>query len=251
MERERTVLRLHPRSRPGEGRGAPAHRKERRHGREGARPLRGAPAAPSSPNTTTRARSAAAIAARTRSGPLCAHDRRPDLEDDTVTIRDRDSLAQERIPISGARAFVPDRLATEWTTPKPDLDAASLEHAVARLREPELRVEVVGVGSVQVPLGWWRAGLRRLRSGRARHRDRVLDAPRGRRHRRRGTTARARPSWHARSRPASPQQGRRRALRRRSERPGVSRVRPLRPVRPREVCVHASRSIRAGSSSSS
>ena len=28
------------------------------------------------------------------------------LEDDTVTIRDRDSLAQERIPISGARAFV-------------------------------------------------------------------------------------------------------------------------------------------------
>ena len=27
------------------------------------------------------------------------------LEDDTVTIRDRDSLAQERIPISGARAL--------------------------------------------------------------------------------------------------------------------------------------------------
>ena len=42
------------------------------------------------------------------------------LEDDTVTIRDRDSLAQERIPISGARAFVLDRLATDWTTPKPD-----------------------------------------------------------------------------------------------------------------------------------
>jgi glycyl-tRNA synthetase len=40
------------------------------------------------------------------------------LEDDTVTIRDRDSLAQERIPISGARAFLQDRLAEDWTTPK-------------------------------------------------------------------------------------------------------------------------------------
>jgi glycyl-tRNA synthetase len=42
------------------------------------------------------------------------------LEDDTVTIRDRDSLAQERIPIPGARAAVLDRLARDWKTPKPD-----------------------------------------------------------------------------------------------------------------------------------
>ena len=42
------------------------------------------------------------------------------LEDDTVTIRDRDSLAQERIPISGARAVVLERLAADWSTPKPD-----------------------------------------------------------------------------------------------------------------------------------
>ncbi len=42
------------------------------------------------------------------------------LEDDTVTIRDRDSLEQERIPISGARAFVQDKLAEDWTTPKPE-----------------------------------------------------------------------------------------------------------------------------------
>jgi glycyl-tRNA synthetase len=42
------------------------------------------------------------------------------LEDDTVTIRDRDSLAQERIPISGARAFVLDSLAQDWRTPKGD-----------------------------------------------------------------------------------------------------------------------------------
>ncbi|HET9437683.1 MAG TPA: glycine--tRNA ligase [Gaiellaceae bacterium] len=42
------------------------------------------------------------------------------LEDDTVTIRDRDSLAQERIPIAGARAAILDRLGADWETPKPD-----------------------------------------------------------------------------------------------------------------------------------
>jgi glycyl-tRNA synthetase len=42
------------------------------------------------------------------------------LEDDTVTIRDRDSLAQERVPISAAQAFLLDKLAQEWKTPKTD-----------------------------------------------------------------------------------------------------------------------------------
>jgi glycyl-tRNA synthetase len=42
------------------------------------------------------------------------------VEDETVTIRDRDSLAQERVPISGARQIVLDRLAEDWKTPKPD-----------------------------------------------------------------------------------------------------------------------------------
>jgi glycyl-tRNA synthetase len=42
------------------------------------------------------------------------------LEDDTITIRDRDSLAQDRIPITGARDVVLERLAQEWKTPKPD-----------------------------------------------------------------------------------------------------------------------------------
>jgi glycyl-tRNA synthetase len=37
------------------------------------------------------------------------------LEDDTVTIRDRDSLAQERIPIAGARALLQEHLETPWT----------------------------------------------------------------------------------------------------------------------------------------
>ena len=40
------------------------------------------------------------------------------LEDDTITIRDRDSLAQERIPIGGARAHLADLLSSDWTTPK-------------------------------------------------------------------------------------------------------------------------------------
>jgi glycyl-tRNA synthetase len=40
------------------------------------------------------------------------------LEDDTVTIRDRDSLAQERVPIGGSRAHLADLLSADWTTPK-------------------------------------------------------------------------------------------------------------------------------------
>jgi glycyl-tRNA synthetase len=36
------------------------------------------------------------------------------LEDDTVTIRDRDTLAQERIPIAGARALLAERLQARW-----------------------------------------------------------------------------------------------------------------------------------------
>ena len=40
------------------------------------------------------------------------------LEDETVTIRDRDSLAQQRIPIGGVRAHLADLLSRDWTTPK-------------------------------------------------------------------------------------------------------------------------------------
>jgi glycyl-tRNA synthetase len=36
------------------------------------------------------------------------------LEDDTVTIRDRDSLEQERIPIAGAKALLAERLESPW-----------------------------------------------------------------------------------------------------------------------------------------
>jgi glycyl-tRNA synthetase len=42
------------------------------------------------------------------------------LSDDTVTVRDRDSLAQERLGLSGVRAWLEDALAHDWTNPKPD-----------------------------------------------------------------------------------------------------------------------------------
>jgi len=42
------------------------------------------------------------------------------LEDDTVTIRDRDSLVQERIPIAGAREHLLDRLGAPWSPPARD-----------------------------------------------------------------------------------------------------------------------------------
>jgi glycyl-tRNA synthetase len=40
------------------------------------------------------------------------------LEDDTVTVRDRDSLAQERLPIGGVRDWLGEALDRPWRTPK-------------------------------------------------------------------------------------------------------------------------------------
>ena len=40
------------------------------------------------------------------------------LEDETVTVRDRDSLAQERLTISGVRAWLDDALARDWRSPR-------------------------------------------------------------------------------------------------------------------------------------
>jgi glycyl-tRNA synthetase len=40
------------------------------------------------------------------------------LEDETVTVRDRDSLAQERLPISGVRSWLDDALERDWHSPK-------------------------------------------------------------------------------------------------------------------------------------
>ena len=119
-ERERTVLRLHPALAPVK--------------------VAVLPLIPRSEDMSSKARALyeelrrAVVAEYDDSGQIGRRYRRQDeigtpyaltideqtLEDDTVTIRDRDSLAQERIPIGGARAFVLDRLAADWTTPKPD-----------------------------------------------------------------------------------------------------------------------------------
>src|SRR4029079_10105192 len=40
------------------------------------------------------------------------------VEDDTITIRERDSLAQERISIARAREHLLDRLTAPWSSPK-------------------------------------------------------------------------------------------------------------------------------------
>ncbi|HKP17126.1 MAG TPA: glycine--tRNA ligase [Gaiellaceae bacterium] len=42
------------------------------------------------------------------------------LEDDTVTIRERDSLAQDRVALSQVRTRLDDELRKPWKTPKPD-----------------------------------------------------------------------------------------------------------------------------------
>ncbi|MGE5433856.1 MAG: His/Gly/Thr/Pro-type tRNA ligase C-terminal domain-containing protein, partial [Candidatus Doudnabacteria bacterium] len=39
------------------------------------------------------------------------------LEDGTVTVRDRDSLAQERLPLEGVRAWLDDALERPWAPP--------------------------------------------------------------------------------------------------------------------------------------
>jgi glycyl-tRNA synthetase len=40
------------------------------------------------------------------------------LEDDTVTVRERDSLAQERLPLSGVLAWLENALEQPWVSPK-------------------------------------------------------------------------------------------------------------------------------------
>ncbi len=42
------------------------------------------------------------------------------LEDETVTVRDRDSLAQERLPIAGVREWLDDALQRDWSPSRSD-----------------------------------------------------------------------------------------------------------------------------------
>ena len=50
--------------------------------------------------------------------PFCLTIDHQSIEDDTVTLRDRDSLAQERLPIEGIAQEIERRVSAPWTTPK-------------------------------------------------------------------------------------------------------------------------------------
>jgi glycyl-tRNA synthetase len=50
--------------------------------------------------------------------PFCLTIDHQSLDDGTLTLRDRDSLAQERLPIAGIAAEIERRVHAPWTTPK-------------------------------------------------------------------------------------------------------------------------------------
>jgi glycyl-tRNA synthetase len=54
--------------------------------------------------------------------PYCVTIDHQSLEDGTVTVRDRDSLAQERVPITELAEDLQRRLAAPWRTPKLERD---------------------------------------------------------------------------------------------------------------------------------
>jgi glycyl-tRNA synthetase len=117
-ERQRTVLRLHPRIAPVK--------------------VAVLPLVPRDPGMAERARALheelrlAMVAEHDDGGQIGRRYRRQDeigtpwalttdeqtLVDETVTVRDRDSLAQERISIAQAREYLLDRLAQPWSPPQ-------------------------------------------------------------------------------------------------------------------------------------
>jgi glycyl-tRNA synthetase len=50
--------------------------------------------------------------------PFCLTIDHQSLEDRTITLRDRDSLKQERLPIDGIAEEIERRVSAPWTTPK-------------------------------------------------------------------------------------------------------------------------------------
>ncbi len=54
--------------------------------------------------------------------PCCVTIDHQSLEDRTVTVRDRDSLAQDRVAIDELADVLASRLAAEWRSPKLDAD---------------------------------------------------------------------------------------------------------------------------------
>ena len=93
------------------------------------------------------------------------------LEDDTVTIRDRDSLAQERISIARARDTLLDRLTAAVEHAEAGLTGrlclrrrrcghpSALHRPLARVAEAELRVQPLHVARMEDPLRLGEAAL--------------------------------------------------------------------------------------------
>jgi glycyl-tRNA synthetase len=113
----RTVLRLHPRLAPVKAAVLPLVGKD------------GQPELAREVHRAVRARGQAeydeggAIGRRYRrqdeiGTPFCLTIDHQSLEDRTVTLRDRDSLAQERLPIEGIAEEIERRINAPWTTPK-------------------------------------------------------------------------------------------------------------------------------------
>ncbi|HKC83018.1 MAG TPA: His/Gly/Thr/Pro-type tRNA ligase C-terminal domain-containing protein, partial [bacterium] len=50
--------------------------------------------------------------------PFCVTIDHQSVEDRTVTLRDRDSLSQDRLPIEGIAEEIERRVSAPWTTPK-------------------------------------------------------------------------------------------------------------------------------------
>jgi glycyl-tRNA synthetase len=50
--------------------------------------------------------------------PFCLTIDHQSLDDHTVTLRDRDSLAQQRVPIEGIAEEIERRVNAPWKTPK-------------------------------------------------------------------------------------------------------------------------------------
>ena len=107
---KRTVLRFHPDLAPVKVAVLPLSRNERlvpggeARARTGARAL-------DRRSTTTPGRSAVGTVARTRSGtPFCVTVDFDTLDDAAVTVRERDSMAQERLPIDRLVEYLSERL---------------------------------------------------------------------------------------------------------------------------------------------
>ncbi len=57
--------------------------------------------------------------------PFCVTIDHQSVEDGTVTVRDRDSLSQERLPIDGLADEIERRVQAPWSTPKPSGDGTA------------------------------------------------------------------------------------------------------------------------------